>query len=56
MLRELLESGKMRSVVDRRYELADVVEALDYLGEGHARGKVIVTFRADTDESARSAP
>jgi NADPH:quinone reductase-like Zn-dependent oxidoreductase len=56
VLRELLVSGKMRSVVDRRYELADVVEALDYLGEGHARGKVIVTFRADTDESARSAP
>jgi NADPH:quinone reductase-like Zn-dependent oxidoreductase len=40
---ELLEAGKVRSVIDRRYELADVREALRYLGEGHARGKVVVT-------------
>jgi NADPH:quinone reductase-like Zn-dependent oxidoreductase len=54
VLRDLLESGKVRSVIDRRYELDDVVEALDYLGEGHARGKVIVTFGARRDEEARA--
>ena len=53
VLRELLESGKVRSVIDRRYELGDVVGALDYLGEGHARGKVVVTVGAQAGETAR---
>ena len=53
-LRELVESGKVRSVVDRRYGLDDVVQALDYVGEGHARGKVIVTFGAEPDQKARA--
>ncbi len=39
----LMESGKVRTVIDRRYGLADAVDALRYLGEGHAQGKVIVT-------------
>jgi NADPH:quinone reductase-like Zn-dependent oxidoreductase len=43
ILRELLESGKVRPVVDRRYELADTADAFRYLGEGHARGKIVVT-------------
>jgi NADPH:quinone reductase-like Zn-dependent oxidoreductase len=43
ILRELLETGKVKPVVDRRYELADTAEAFRYLGEGHARGKIIVT-------------
>ena len=34
VLRELVESGKMRSVVDRRYALREIVDALDYLGRG----------------------
>jgi NADPH:quinone reductase-like Zn-dependent oxidoreductase len=43
-LRELIESGRVRPVIDRRYdELADVPAALGYLGEGHARGKIVVT-------------
>ena len=44
VLRELLESGKVNPVVDRRYELSDVAEAFRYLGEGHAQGKVVVTM------------
>jgi NADPH:quinone reductase-like Zn-dependent oxidoreductase len=52
MLRELVESGKVRSVVDREYELDAVVEALDYLGEGHARGKVVVTFGREPSDAA----
>lgn len=43
VLQELLQDGKMRSVIDRRYELAETSDALRYLGEGHARGKVVVT-------------
>jgi NADPH:quinone reductase-like Zn-dependent oxidoreductase len=41
-LRALLESGQMTSVIDRRYEFGELPEALRYLGEGHARGKVVV--------------
>jgi NADPH:quinone reductase-like Zn-dependent oxidoreductase len=43
VLQELLQDGKMRSVIDRRYELSQVPAALRYLGEGHARGKVVIT-------------
>ena len=43
ILRELLETGEVKPVVDRRYELAETADAFRYLGEGHARGKVIVT-------------
>ena len=42
-LGELLESGKVRSVIDRTYQLGDAAAALAYLGEGHARGKVVIT-------------
>ena len=42
-LRELLEAGKVKPVVDRRYELSETADAFRYLGEGHARGKVVVT-------------
>lgn len=41
-LGELLESGKVKSVVERRYELAEVADALRHLGEGHARGKLVL--------------
>lgn len=42
-LRELAESGKISPVIDRRYELSELADALRYLGEGHARGKVVIT-------------
>lgn len=41
-LRELLESGRVRSVLDRRFAFADIADALDYQGAGHPRGKVVV--------------
>jgi NADPH:quinone reductase-like Zn-dependent oxidoreductase len=41
-MRELLEAGTLKSVIDRRYELPDVPEALRYLGTTHARGKVVI--------------
>ena len=40
---ELYEAGKVVPVIDRRYPLSQVPEALRYLGEGHARGKVVIT-------------
>ncbi len=42
-MKELLEAGKVVPVIDRRYTLSEVPEALRYLGEGHARGKVVIT-------------
>jgi NADPH:quinone reductase-like Zn-dependent oxidoreductase len=40
---ELFEAGKVVPVIDRRYPLSEVPEALRYYGEGHARGKVVIT-------------
>ena len=42
-MKELLEAGKVVPVIDRRYPLSEVAEALGYLGEGHAQGKVVIT-------------
>jgi NADPH:quinone reductase-like Zn-dependent oxidoreductase len=42
-LSKLLASGEVRSVIDRQYELGEAAEALRYLGEGHARGKVVLS-------------
>jgi NADPH:quinone reductase-like Zn-dependent oxidoreductase len=41
---ELCEAGKVVPVIDRRYPLSEVPEALRYFGEGHARGKVIISM------------
>ena len=41
---ELIASGKITPVIDRRYKLSEVPEALHYLEEGHARGKVVITM------------
>jgi NADPH:quinone reductase-like Zn-dependent oxidoreductase len=42
-VRELIEAGKAKPVIDRRYALNELPEALRYLDKGHARGKVIIT-------------
>lgn len=42
VLAKLLETGKVIPVVDRRYALSEVPEAIRYLEEGHARGKVVI--------------
>jgi NADPH:quinone reductase-like Zn-dependent oxidoreductase len=42
-LREFLEDGKVTPVIDRRYELSEIADALRYLGEGHAQGKIVLT-------------
>jgi NADPH:quinone reductase-like Zn-dependent oxidoreductase len=43
VLRELLEAGKVTPVIDRRYDLSEIADALRYLGEGHAQGKIVIT-------------
>jgi NADPH:quinone reductase-like Zn-dependent oxidoreductase len=40
---ELMEAGKVTPVIDRSYKLDEISDALAYLGEGHARGKIVVT-------------
>ena len=42
-LAELLQSGKIKPVIDRTYKLSEVSRALLYLQEGHARGKVVLS-------------
>ena len=42
-VKELLEAGKVVPVIDRRYPLSETAEAIRYLEEGHARGKVVIT-------------
>jgi NADPH:quinone reductase-like Zn-dependent oxidoreductase len=43
-LKRLLEAGKFTPVIDRTYPLSEVPEAIRYLEEGHARGKVVITL------------
>lgn len=42
-LKELLESGKVVPVIERSYRLSEAADALRYLAEGHARGKIVLT-------------
>jgi NADPH:quinone reductase-like Zn-dependent oxidoreductase len=43
VLKELIEAGKVTPVIDRTYPLSEVPEAIRYLGEGHAQGKIVIT-------------
>ena len=43
VLRDLMQEGKLTPVIDRRYPMSETAEALRYLEEGHARGKVVIT-------------
>lgn len=45
VLRTLFEEGKMTSVIDRCYKLDQVPDAMNYMGEGHAKGKIVVQSR-----------
>ena len=44
LMTELFEAGKVVPVIDRRYPLSEVAEAIRYLEKGHAKGKVIITM------------
>jgi NADPH:quinone reductase-like Zn-dependent oxidoreductase len=43
VLKELIEAGKVRPVIDRTYPLSETADAMRYLEDGHARGKVVIT-------------
>ena len=43
LLADLIRTGKITPVIDRRYKLGEAPEALRYLNEGHVRGKVVIT-------------
>lgn len=47
VMKELFEAGKVIPVIDRRYPLSEAAEAFRYFGEGHAKGKVILTVVED---------
>ena len=46
----LIEAGKVVPVIDRRYPLSEVAEALLYYGERHAQGKVVITMKHNARE------
>ena len=42
-LGDLMQAGKLKPVIDRRYTLSEVPQAIGYLEAGHARGKVVIS-------------
>ena len=47
ILGDLMQSGKVTPVIDRTYPLSQIAEAIRYLEQGHARGKVVITMQHD---------
>jgi D-arabinose 1-dehydrogenase-like Zn-dependent alcohol dehydrogenase len=46
IMHNLMKAGKVTPVIDKRYALTEVPEAMRYLEEGHARGKVVITLES----------
>jgi NADPH:quinone reductase-like Zn-dependent oxidoreductase len=49
IMRKLMEAGKVTPVIDKRYRLSEAPEAIRYLEEGHARGKVVITLEHNNE-------
>jgi NADPH:quinone reductase-like Zn-dependent oxidoreductase len=45
-IKELLEAGKIKPVIDKRYPFSETPEAMRHLGTGHAKGKVVISMQA----------
>jgi NADPH:quinone reductase-like Zn-dependent oxidoreductase len=54
VLRDLMQSGKVSPIIDRTYKLEQTADAVRYMEEGHARGKVIITIGVESTISARN--
>lgn len=48
-VKALIEDGKVVAVIDRCYPLSETADAIRYLEEGHAQGKVVITISGDTN-------
>jgi NADPH:quinone reductase-like Zn-dependent oxidoreductase len=55
-MKELIEAGKVKIVIDKRYPLNEVSEALRYYAEGHARGKVAITMEKNECSAKNPIP
>ncbi|MEO5718187.1 MAG: zinc-binding dehydrogenase, partial [Chthoniobacterales bacterium] len=56
ILAGLMQKGKVKPVIDRRYKLTEIVEAIAYLEEGHARGKVVIAVEDKNEALTGASP
>lgn len=42
-VKELLETGQVKPIIDKRYKISEIIDAFNYFQEGHAQGKVVIT-------------
>jgi NADPH:quinone reductase-like Zn-dependent oxidoreductase len=45
----LIDQGKLRPVIDKTYPFQKIPEAVEYIGKGHAHGKVVITIKGEKD-------